>query len=389
MIFKSSFPNAPDVSVVISGVAVNYSSIESVKVDLSENMHDIATIKFVGLPTNAVTDYIGAPVFISIANNPARVSNFYGYVSFVEPEIISRRGLINDSPIQKANVVCMGASYDMTNQKNKIWENISLPSLVEYIASTYNYTFSVPSDYFVWKRLLQTQQSDWQLLKEACNAIGYYMTTNGTHIHVYDPYKAIARQLPYAELKSVRGSNGDPSYVPGRIMEFSGTFGDITKKGRIMDIEMIGIDSSGTVITADSGDASTGLGEAVSSRYRDQIGTNVTSIEMLNKYATAAVKSYYPFDANVVVTGIADPVPGSVVKIDNYDSDFDGYWLVRGVSHTVTRSNFLTELSISTDSKKGILPEVSPTAAFTDPPSPRLTTDNRWESSIVFQDVYV
>jgi phage protein D len=283
----------------------------------------------------------------------------------------------------------MGSSFDMSNDKYKVWENVTLANIVEKIATTYGYSFAVPDDRFVWKRLLQNKKSDWQFLKDACNSIGYYMTTSGTHIHVYDPYKAIARQLPYVDLLTVRGAYGDLKYSPGRIMEFSGLFGDVTLDGAISKYNYVGIDSSGTVVQASTSDDDfTQLGELVERRYTNEVATNVTSIEMLNKLAKASTKQNYPYNATAIVTGVPDPVPGSVVKIDNYDSYFDGYWLVRGAKHMVTRSNYLTELTLSTDSNNGALPTVQPGSAFKTPPLPVLV-DNTWKASLEFSDIYV
>lgn len=389
MIFKSSLPNSPDVSVILSDVSVDYATIQSLTVDVHENMHDMATITFSGFLTKGITDYVGVPVYISIGVNESRVIEFYGYVSYIEPVMETRKGLINNSPVQTAVLTCMGASFDMSTDKYKVWENVTLANIVEKIATNYGYSFAVPDDRFVWKRLLQNQKSDWQFLKDTCNSIGYYMTTSGTHIHVYDPYKAIARQLPYVDLLTVRGAYGDLKYSPGRIMEFRGLFGDVTLDGAVSKYNYVGIDSSGTVVQASTSDDDfTQLGELVERRYTNEVATNVTSIEMLNKLAKASTKQNYPYNATAVVTGVPDPVPGSVVKIDNYDSYFDGYWLVRGAKHTVTRSNYLTELTLSTDSNNGVLPVVQPGSAFKTPPLPVLI-DDTWKASLEFSDVYV
>jgi phage protein D len=388
MIFKNKFPNAPDVTVVLSGVSVDYTSIQTVSIDIAENQHDMATIDFVGLLPKAITDYVGAPVYISISVSPAQTTTFYGYVTYVEPEMITRQGLVNNSPVQSATVVCFGASYDMTNTKNKVWENATIPNVVEALASTYNYSYSVPSDYFVWTRLLQNQKSDWAFLKDTCTSLGYAITTNGTHIHVYDPYKALGRKLPYVELLTVRGASGDMVYLPGRIMEFTGTFGDVTPDGDSNKVNYVGVDASGRAITTSPDDMEySHLGEAVPSRYTTTVNVNVSSVEMLNRFSNAAVRQRYPYNAKVTVTGIPDPVPGSIAKIDNYDSNFDGYWLVRSVKHTVTRSNFLTELTISTDSTNGMNPEVQPVSAYNQPPAPSLS-DTTWKASKAYGDIY-
>jgi hypothetical protein len=301
MIFKNKFPNAPDVSVVLNGVSVDYTSIQTVSIDIAEDQHDMATIEFVGFLPKAITDYVGTPVYISISVSPAQITSFYGYVTYVEPEMITRRGLINNSPVQSATVVCFGASYDMTDTKNKVWENVNLPNIVETLATSYNYSYSVPADYFVWTRLLQNQQSDWAFLKEVCSSIGYSLTTNGTHIHIYDPYKAIGRKLPYVELLTVRGAAGDLVYVPGRIMEFTGTFGDITPDGSSTRFDYVGVDSSGKELKVSTDDTVySGLGEVVPSRYTTTVNTNVSSISMLNRFAGAAARKRYPYNAKVI-----------------------------------------------------------------------------------------
>lgn len=388
MIFKNKFPNAPDVSVVISGVAVDYNSIESVSFELTEDAHDIASITFSGLIPNAITDYVGAPVFISIGISQTRFTSFYGYVSYVSPESITRRGLINNSPIQRATAVCFGASYDMYENKSTVWENVSIPLIVEKLANQYKYSYSVPSDHFTWSRLLQNGISDWDFLKQVCSSVGYCTHVSGTHINIYDPYTLLARKLPYVELLSLRGTNTDPTYAPGRIMEFSGTFGDVTPDGTSADYEYTGIDSSGkTVVVPVSTEYSTKLGEVVPARYRHYETMNTGSVEMLTKYAVGRMKKRYPYNAKVVLTGIPDPIPGSIAKVDNYDSKFDGLWIVKSVKHTVTRSNYLTEVVIATDSTNESTPTLVPTTAFVTPPEPTLL-NNTWIASQMDAVVY-
>ena len=389
MIFKSTHPGSPDVSVVLSGVSVDYTTIQSVTVDIHENMHDMATITFSGLIPVGITDYIGVPVYISIAAGIGRSVEFYGYVSFIEPLMDTRKGLINNSPVQSAVATCMGASYDMVSPKHRTWEKITLPQLVESIATTYGYSYAVPADSFVWQRLLQNGISDWDLLSKACQAIGYSVTMSATHIHIYDPYKTISRQLPYAELVTVKGAYGDIQYAPGRIMEFKGLFGNTTLDGTVYNYDFVSIDSSGKLIqTSTSNESFSKYGELVERSKTAEMSANVTSQEMLNKVAEASTKSNYPYNATVLTTGIPDPVPGSVVKIDKYASNFDGLWLVRGVKHTISRSNYITELTISTDSNTGKQYETNPGSAFKTPPVPQLN-NNKWVASVDFGDTYV
>jgi hypothetical protein len=137
MIFKSSYPNSPDVSVVLSGVSVDYTTIQSVSIETNENMHDIATITFSGFLTKGITDYVGVPVYISIGVSNTRFISFYGYVSFIEPVMETRKGLINNSPVQTAIATCMSASYDMSNTKNKIWQKVTSLLITMFLIAYY------------------------------------------------------------------------------------------------------------------------------------------------------------------------------------------------------------------------------------------------------------
>lgn len=390
MIFKSGFPNSPDVEIIISGMSVDYTSIESIEVDFEENAHDMAVISFVGLPPRAITDYVNAPVQIKIETSPARQCQFYGYVCYVEPSMVTRRGLVNKSPVQRARVVCFGVSIDMAEKKNKVWENIPLPQLVQKLADQYDFSYSVPDDYFTWTRLLQNNESNWELLVKTCNSLGYFVTAHGTNLHVYDPYKVISRQLPYVELMTVRGLSGATTYAPGNVLEFAGTFGEYTPDGHASTYRFVGIDNSGNVITSEGDESNltfSGLGEKVTSKFVNTITKDVTSLDMLKRFAGAALRSRYPYNATAITTGIPEPVPGSVAKIKEYDSNFDGYWLVRKVKHRITRSNYITELSLSTDATSKSTPSIRPVAAFKEPPGSALYGD-RWVSIRSMEDVY-
>jgi phage protein D len=279
----------------------------------------------------------------------------------------------------------------MVEKKSKIWENISMPQLVKSIADQYRLSYAVPNDHFVWDRVLQNDQSNWETLVSSCNSLGYFVTANGTHIHVYDPYKALLRGLPYVELKSVKGSSGVVSYAPGNILELNGTFGEYTPDGHASTFKYVGIDNSGNLISTETVEDDidySGLGEKVVSKYVNTVTRDVTSLEMLKRFAGAEIRKRYPYNVSVYTTGIAEPMPGSIAKIDNYDSYFDGYWLVRSIKHQVSRSNYVTKLSLSTDATSKAPPIRRPVAAFKQPPEPVIDVDT-WVAKSSLEDLYV
>ena len=387
MIFKSSFPNSPTVKITIDGVPVDYTSIESIQFSFSENEHDFAEFTFTGLVPKAVTDYLNRPVFISIQYSPTQVSNFYGYISFIEPEAITRKGYVNKSPIQKAHVVCFGASYDMKAKKSRSWDLQNIKNIVSTIATEYSYSYAVPDDSFIISRLVQSQESDWELLVKACSMLGYRVTASGGHIHVYDPYKTISRAMPYAELTTLSNEQGNASYYPGRVMEFRGTFGSLTPLGSSNTFTFETLDNDGKLLTYSTDGESMGLGLVFPARFNDTVTFNTTSKEALEKYALATKKNRAPFHAGVTVTGIPEIIPGSLVKLSKYDSRFDGFWMVQKVTQKVTRSNYITELCIVRDSTN----ESNPVIANGQPyvfPDPPVLKKGVWVAETRTENVY-
>ena len=388
MIFKSNLPGSPDVAVVISSASVDYTSIQDIEVHFNSNAHDMAIINFVGLPPSAITDYTGKPVYVSIAYGTEQVNSFYGYVAYIEPEMVTRRGLINQSPVQVAKVVCFGSSYDMKATHSKIWTSVTIPQLVEQLAEQYRYSYSIPNDNFVFPRIVQHQESDWDVLNQACTSLGYSLVINGTHIHIYDPLKALTRQMPYAELSTIRATGGNLSHRPGNIMEFRGTFGDITPEGSSNSYQFQTLDNDGNlVVVRESELDSISFGEVVPPRFTDVVTTNATSLEVLSKYANSKKRIIFPYHATTIVSGIPEIGPGSMVKVVGYNSQFDGYWLVSGATHKVSRSNFISELSLVTDAKNTAEPTLIDQDTYQEPPNSILVND-RWVTEREFINVY-
>lgn len=388
MIFKSDFPNAPVVRMAIDGVAVDYTSVESLEISFNENEHDYAKFTFVGLVPRAVTEYINRPVYISIEASPDRKAVFYGYVGYVEPEAIARRGHINNSPIQRAHLVCFGTSYDMKEKHSAVWEGYSITKLVSKLAENYKCSYAVPSDSFIIPRIVQQNESDWSLLVRACKMVGYRVTVRNAHIHVYDPYRTIARSMPFAQLTTITDQVENASYQPGRVMEFRGSFGQLTPKGSSNNFNVQTLDNQGTLKNYETASDSMGLGQVLESRFTDTITLNATSQEAVTKYAMATIKNRAPFHAETVVTGLPEVLPGSLVNLAGYDSRFDGFWMVSGISHKVTRSNYISELSIVRDSTNESEPTVVSGNIYVPPDDPILR-QGTWIAAVQDGQVYV
>ena len=389
MIFKSSFPNSPSVYMTIDDVPVDYTSIESVEVSFSENEHDYACFTFVGLVGGAVTDYLDQPVYISIKVSPTQSTTFHGYVGYIEPEAITRKGYINKSLIQKAYVHCFGASYDMKQKSNRVWDKYTVSKLVEELAEKYGYSCETPIDSFIIPRIVQNNESDWEVLTKACRMMGYRVTATSAHIHVYDPSKMLSREMPYAELTTLVDSTTNADYAPGRIMEFMGTFGKVTPDGSANAFNFQSLSNDGKLVSHVTDETeSMKLGKAVSPRFTDTVTMNASSMKSVERYARSAVNNRAPFHASVVVTGLPEVVPGSLINLNKYDAKFDGFWMVKSVNHKITRSNYITNLKIVRDSTNESLPLVTGGDKYTPVEEPRIvqgTWRSRNQSKVIYR----
>jgi hypothetical protein len=387
MIFKSAFPNAPTVELVIDGVSVDYTAVQSVTLTSTENSHDYAELVVVGLIPDYVTEYSDRPIYVSVSYSPTQKFSFYGYVAFVTPEAITRRGYINNSPIQRATISCFGSSYDMKAKKSRVWEKVNLQQVVESIAQTYRYSYQVPDDSFIYSRITQSNESDVSLLIRLCESYGYRVTFSGANIHVYDPYKAMSRNMPYAELTTIVNDESNARFAPGRIMEFTGTFGSMTPEGSSNEFKIETLDQNGLPLSYTTSNGGMGMGTAVPSRFTDSVPISAVSYSSAKRFGDALSRRYLPYHADAIVTGLPEILPGSVVRVNGYNSKFDGFWMVTSATQKMSRSNYITELSLVKDSVNDDLPITVNGTPYSYPQEPALDK-GRWVAETPVYSLY-
>jgi len=350
MIRKDFFNEGVILDVLVHGGNVSDSSIVAVDISYAEDKHDIATITYAGFPASSITAYVGLPVHISFGNNEANKKVFYGYVAYVDAGAYSRMGAVNKSLIQEAKVVCMGTSYDMKSVSNNAYKNVTIPKLVKTLARKHNFSYSVPNNDFVIPMVAQQNQSDWELLVSEANKFGYRVTATSSHINVYDPFSGYFHKQPITDLESP-GNVAGKNRKPGSILEFKGTFGDVTPYGNSHHYDVNTLDKKGKTITSHTSSLSgTRLGKKVKNRFTHNISTQSPSKAHLNQMMKGYNLTSFPYYAEVTVSGVSTPTPGSLVLVKNYDSRFDGYWVVESIEHSINTDHYITKLCIKTDS---------------------------------------
>lgn len=388
MIFKSQNELSPKVEIELNNVSVNYFSIHSVSINLEENKHDVATITINGIPPKAITDYIDAAVKIKVSIGAGREVEFCGYVLYVEPQSTSSAALINESVFQRAKIVCFGTSVSMKSTTTRVWETASVFAIAKELSSRYSLSADIIKDSFVIPKIIQTKKSDWEFLTDFCKKYGYSVTVHGTHMRVWDSNKALGRSQSFEVLTT-------PSRLttlqPGSIIRFSGTFGYLTPEGKSYNYSVESIDDVGRILktTGNHKDASlmwSGVGNAT--RYNSSLMESSNSAHESEKIIEANFKSKLPFNAVVDVSTALGTIPGGVVVLDGYGSNFEGYWYVRAVDHEIVGSTCTSRLRISKDFNTTNTAVIPPVELGVIPPRPKLI-NNIWKSSVERVITYV
>lgn len=379
MIYQSTSPLSPAVTIRISGVDVNYNSIMGADLVLEENKHDLLVLKFSGVPPSLINEYLNAPVLFNIDSGTLRSQLFTGYVSNIEPVTQANLGYVNNSPFQEVNVYCVGASYYMKGLTSKVWNPPTLNNVVLSMSKKYGFSADVPRDSYTPLGLSQTAESDWAFLTKAVNKYSYRVSIHGTHIHVWDVYKATGRAASYHELITTANPGGAQ---PCTILKFEAYIGSLSSSGYSSSTTVSYLDSQGNTLPVNTRNVRTesGLGKKFVSNFENFAASSTQSFEEAQRELLRLKKANMPFSAHIELTAGAGIVPGGIVNVLNYGADFDGLWYVKSVKHVMGQSHYTTHLEVSKDAIFTPDIKITPVTKFKTPPDPTVI-NNRWVAS--------
>lgn len=386
MIIRSSHPLSPSVEVVIDSRSVDYTSISNFDIELTENEHDMATIVMQGIPPEAVTDYIGAAVSLTINSGVGRAHTFFGYIVATEPFIDSKRGLINNSPIHTTKVRCIGASYVMKETASKVWDYPTIGNVVTTLSRKHNFSVSYPKDSFKPTRLTQSNESDWSFLRRVVATYGYCVAAHGTHINVWDPDKAYSR-LPSFHVLTTQKATMDET--PCAVLKFNADMGHHSSFGDVSRSSITSLNNRGTITKIDAADGDMKRNRSViASLFDNPIKHPYRTFEEAQRAVDASQRFRTVYNATAEVTAGAGILPGGIVVLAEYGGDFDGVWYVSSVCHRMGNSLYTTELKLHRHNKQGEEPTSKRTELSVEPPKPQLVR-NQWVASVKKVNEYV
>lgn len=376
-------------SMRIDNVPFASRNVQRINISFAQNQHDLAVVELVGVPSSYISEYVEKPVHIFVGIKGGKSTNFYGYVSHAETRSVSHEGTVNKSPFQIIRMVCFGSSHVLRSTNTLSWDNVRLEDVVSEIAKNYRLGYSIPKDNYVFKRLVQTEESLWRLLVKACEQLGYNITMTNSHIHVWDIDKSIARETSYTILRGVRVKQGDYNPYPGDIVSIDSTVGTPNVSQQSGDKFVSYVDEHGTLVSVDAFQLSQedSLGAPPTSRFDNKLVANVDSFEKATRYIQSKVKSSYAQSADALVYGDPSIAPGGIVRVDGYGGEFDGFWYVQSASHDLFTDTLLTSLKLIKKGSYETLPKFPKVQQYATPPSPVLIKD-KWVMRTEYANVY-
>jgi len=373
----------------IDNVPFSKQSVQKIHMSFAENQHDVATIEVVGIPSVYLSTYIERPISLYIRINGGKVCNFYGYISHIEGVSSTNEGVVNNSAFQLLKIICIGSSHVLRSNNTLVWENVTLENIVSEVCDEFRLAYSIPNDSYVFKRLVQSEESLWKLLVKMCDQLGYNVTLSNAHIHVWDKDKSLARQPSFTTLRGLKVKKTDYSPLPGDIISLESTLGAASVVDQYGDKSVSYIDERGLLVTVDSAqlDEQSTFGTPKTSRFSNKFAASVDSFEKASKVLQARIKKARPYTATALVYGDPSIMPGGVVKIEGYDGDFDGYWYVHTVSHELQSELLVTEVRLEKDGSYDELPRFPVVQKYVNPPTPVLIND-AWVMQSEYVNVY-
>ena len=377
-------------NVIVNNSPVDARHINRVTIDYAENTHDIATVDFVGTPSVIIADYLDKPVAISMVVGGGINQSFFGYIKNIDAASVTSIGLIDSSPFQVMRAICFGASYFLKETNNRIWNNVTLFDIVQQIANPYRMSYSVPNDSFKFARIVQNKNTNWEFLVKVCNQLGYRVSCHGTHIHVWDPLKALAHQPSYTIIRGLLGKNKNYTPSPGDIIKFEPVIGTHTISGANTTNSVGYVTPEGTVGTVSNYDLP--LSETYINdnpiQTNQTLSINAQSFEMAQRIVTAEkLNQSFSYHAHVEIMSDPSIVPGGIVKVEGYGNNFDGYWYVNKVVHELVSESMLSNISISKNTPDDNFDKFPKVKKYKFAPEPILL-NNRWVAQTEYADVY-
>lgn len=319
--------------------------------------HDLATFRVRSYKVN-LAKYLapGTPIRITFRakyNNKFR-GEFVGYVSHI-------RAVMDSDMEYERDIVCVGASQVLRETAQVTYRSKTPADVVAEVSRKFRFSPIVKQDGLRKDTITQSGETYWQFLHRLAKKTGYVLKAEGTSL-IFMPVTEYASAfidrapmlMDYADF--VNGSFESPN-----VIEIDSLTGATSLDPERLTDEAVF--SSINPVTSE-----------VTFQYAKPSSGSRSSRSPYKRYLSAQTVSYTPYEAKLLAKGASDnglmaldarmKVAGNVllspyrpVQLNLRDANLTGLWLVKEVTHTISRkldNSYYCQLTVSTDSVDGI-----------------------------------
>lgn len=283
--------------------------------------------------TISIEQLAGQPIRFIMGVDPD-VSFFAGYVTSVNPTNRFKQGIDFEIEMSGASIVLQ--------QSNRYFDNDArFFDLIKKRTESSELTLFCDNHPYVFPTTGQTEESDWEFILALSNLIGYTVFTWGPVIRVCNPYKILATAPKKRLVFSDNVLDTEKSLMDLYIEEVSPDL------WRTQEVEAYCFDTLGSVLqfpepaTRNANRKYNPVGNV----YADEGGYRM-AVESVSKQIER-----WRFNATARIKGDTGIYPGMMVQLDtgqqSATTTYNGNWLVTGVEHSMNRTAFDTNLTLT------------------------------------------
>jgi phage protein D len=311
--------------------------------------HEIATARFKDWDVQYVNVKPGDPVKCVLRGRDTS-REFVGYIHDIKPEI---------SPTARfVTVTIIGASYQLKQARQRVFENVTAPDVVRIIAREHNFAVDIEEHPRVYPQVVQAGISDFQLLARLAQQCGYLFRVDNTTIKfkkTTTDYNANRANAQNFEMNEAGNPAGYTMYSFNLILGESNRYSDAYKSA----VQVGGVDPTTQVVSLVTNQVKAkAIRSKAETEFFDSYATDTVAPDTQSAYyesVSADERNRFPYRAHVQVLGTPNLAPGMPVFLSKIGPEYSGYWIVLSTEHHIVEVKpnvlqYTTYLQVGSDS---------------------------------------
>lgn len=365
----------------VNGLRVPAPEIQRAEVHQTEYMHDLMLFDMVWPDVRTLPDSSGWLVECKFGMAP-NFGYFYGYVQTASPVLARADG---QTPANTVQFMCLGTTSVMQSGTSRSFAGMSADNVAKSLLSPYHLALVSDHHTYLWPRLVQSRDTDWQFLVALARRVGYVVAVDKVTVYFIDPTKVIVNTGSAVPITTMDSTRSNPVAISGAMTV--GAKGNITKFTNtiVRSVDPMGVSVQGAG-SYDQRQTYLGLNtvDPTTTRYDqdsmpfDQAGAQVIA-QSCNR------PEEWPLQSQIFCKGSGNLRPGVAASLYAGDNQMSGLWMTRSVVHQLGRSGYTMDIQLARDATTNS-PYPTPTITSGDRSGPLnavaapVITNGRWTS---------